>query len=63
MEPEEIVKDLHKTPYKFTLANKLKSEIKKLDDGEFEYISSGLRRLMRKSENVTLVKPLESILS
>jgi hypothetical protein len=63
MEPEEIIKDLHSTPYKFTLAKTVRNQAKKLSEGEWEYLSRGLRRLMRKSENVNLVKPLETILS
>jgi hypothetical protein len=63
MEPDEIVKDLHRTPYKFTLANHLRSELKKLSEGEFEYVSRGLRRLLRKNENTNLAKPVETILS
>jgi hypothetical protein len=63
MEPEEIVKDLHKTPYKFTLANRLRAETKKLSEGEFEYLRRGLYRLLRKNENSNLAKPVETILS
>lgn len=63
MEPDEIVKSLHKTPYKFTLANRLRAEIKNLSEGEMEYVSRGLRRLLRKNENTNLVKSVETILS
>ena len=63
MEPDEIVKDLHKTPYKFTLAKTLRNEAKKLSEGEFEYLRRGLNRLLRKIENSHLAKPVETILS
>ncbi len=63
MEPDEIVKDLHKTPYKFTLAKRLRDEAKKLSEGELEYLRRGLYRLLRKNENSNLAKPVETILS
>lgn len=62
MEPEDIIKNLHKTPYKFTYAHKIRSEAKKLSEGEIDYLKSGLKRLMHRSENANLVKPLEAIL-
>ena len=63
MEPEEVIKNLHKTPYKFTYAHKIRSEVKKLSTGEIEYLRNGLKRLMRRSENSNLAKPLEAILN
>jgi len=63
MEPDDIVKNLHKTPYKFTLANRLRAEAKKLSEGEFEYLRRGLLRLVRKNENSNLLKPVQTILN
>lgn len=63
MEAEEIVKNLRATPYKFTYANKVRSEAKKMDDYDFRLLKVDLRRHMARSENAGISKAIQQIIN
>ncbi|CAM3445673.1 hypothetical protein FLLO111716_10900 [Flavobacterium longum] len=62
MEAQEIVQKLKATPYKFTLASRIRDEVKKLNDDESDFLLLELRRELHKSENATIKRPLQEIL-
>ncbi len=63
MEADEIVKKLKATPYKFTLANEVRREVKKLDDYDFRLLKVDLRRQMLKTENAGISKAIAQIIN
>ena len=62
MEATEIVQKLKTSPYKFTLADKIRDEVKKLNDDESDFLMMELRRELVKSENSDISKPLREIM-
>ena len=62
MEAKEIVQKLLASPYKFTLASKIRDDIKKMDDDDSDYLVMELRRELANPHNESIVKPLREII-
>ena len=62
MEAQEIVQKLKASSYKFTLAGKIRDEIKKLNDDESDQIILHLRREIANPENVDVLTALREII-
>ena len=62
MEAKEIVQKLSASPYKFTLATKIRDEIKKMDEDESDYLIMELRRELSNPKNAEIIKALREII-
>lgn len=62
MDAREIVQKLKTTPYKFTIANKIRDEVKKMNDDDSDFLIMELRREIAKPENEGIVKALREII-
>ena len=62
MEAKEIVQKLLAAPYKFTLATKIRDEIKKMDEDQSDYLIMELRRELANPNNAEIMEPLREII-
>jgi len=62
MEAKEIVQKLFDSPYKFTLAGKIRDEIKMLNDDESDYLVMELRRELANPNNSEIEKAIREII-
>ena len=63
MEPEEIVRKLRRTIYKFTYAHKVKSDLKSLDEEIRDDVRRKLRSAMLQPENKDISDVLRQIIT
>lgn len=62
MEAREIVQKLKTSPFKFTLASKIRDEVRKMDDDDSDALIFELRRELANPDNSEISKPLREIL-
>jgi hypothetical protein len=62
MEPQDIIRNLRATPSKFTYANHIKREAKKMEFSELNRLKAELRQHMDRPENASVVKLLDEII-
>ena len=62
IDAEEIIKNLQATTYKFTYANKVRSELMQLDRARFSLLKVELQRYMQRPENANLKRSIEEII-
>jgi hypothetical protein len=62
MEPQIIIRNLRDTPSKFSYANHIKREAKKLEFSELNRLKAELRLHMERPENSHVVKLIDDII-
>ena len=63
MEAHEIVANLKNTPYKFNYANRVRTEVKSLNDDDSDFIMLELKRAMEQPDNYDIAAPIAVILN
>ena len=63
MEPQIIVSNLRATPSKFSYANHIKREAKKMEFSDLNRLKAELRQHMERPENAGVVKLLDDIIN
>ncbi len=62
MEAKEIVEKIFASSYKFTLAGRIRDEIKQLNDDESDYLIMELRRELANPSNSEIEKVIREII-
>lgn len=62
MEAHEIVLKLKTSPYKFTLASRIRDEVRKLNDADSDFLKMELRRELAKPDNSDIWQQIREII-
>lgn len=62
MEAHEIVLKLKASPYKFTLASRIRDEVRKLNDDDSDFLVMELRRELAKPDNSDIWQHIREII-
>jgi hypothetical protein len=62
MKAQDIIEKLQTSNYKFTLATKIRDEVKQLDDEDLDLLHMELRRELSKPHDTSVIKAVREIL-